>query len=305
MITIFGSINIDLVCRTAHLPRPGETVPGSDYQLIAGGKGANQALAARRAGAAVRLVGAVGADDMAAIALSELNAAGTDLASVVTRGPTTGMAIITVDQHAENTIVLSPGANARLVASDLGEGRLGEGDTLLLQMEVPFAESLEAARRAKAAGARVMLSIAPFLPVERAALVDVDIILVNETEAGDLARHLGLPVGPDGAATVATLAEALQRTVIATLGADGAVAAHQGETIRVASLPVVPVDTTGAGDTFAGVTAALLDQGEPLSVAMQYAAVAGALACTREGAQPSFPLRGAIDEALAAVPSFP
>lgn len=305
MITVFGSINIDLVCRTAHLPRPGETVPGSEYRLIPGGKGANQALAARRAGAEVRMVGAVGADDMAAIALGELQADGVDLASVARRGATTGMAIITVDDHAENTIVLSPGANARLVAGDLPEGGIGAGDTLLLQMEVPFAESLAAARAARAAGARVLLSIAPFLPIERAALDAFDMILVNETEAADLARHLGLAAGRDGGETVSTLAAALGRTVIATLGADGAVAAHEGERILVPSLPVVPVDTTGAGDTFAGVLAALLDQGETLATAMQYAAAAGSLSCTIAGAQPSFPRRGAIDDALAGNPSFP
>jgi ribokinase len=305
MITIFGSINIDLVCRTARLPRPGETVPGSDYQLIPGGKGANQALAARRAGAIVRLVGAVGADDMAAIALGELDAAGVDLKDVQRKGATTGMAIIVVDDHAENTIVLSPGANAKLLASDLASGVLAQGDTLLLQMEVPFAQSLAAAKSAKAAGARVMLSIAPFLPIEREALTDIDMILVNETEAADFARHLGLAAGADGAATVATLSAALGRTVIATLGAEGAVAMHEGETIRVPSLPVVPVDTTGAGDTFAGVLAALIDQGESFETAMQYAAVAGSLACTKAGAQPSFPMRSAIDEALGGAPSFP
>ena len=304
MITVFGSINIDLVCRTAHLPRPGETVPGSDYALIAGGKGANQALAARRAGASVRMVGAVGADDMAAIALGELKRDGVDLSSVVTRGATTGMAIITVDDHAENTIVLSPGANARLKATDLAPDALGAGDTLLLQMEVPFAESLAAARAARAAGARVLLSIAPFLPVAREVLAEVDVILVNETEAGDLARHLGLSVGASGAETVTTLADTLQRTVIATLGADGAVAATGRETILVPALDVVPVDTTGAGDTFAGVLAALIDEGADLETALGRAAAAGSLSCTREGAQPSFPYRAAIEEALGA-PSFP
>lgn len=305
MITVFGSVNIDLVSRTARLPRPGETVPGSDYSLIPGGKGANQALAARRAGAAVRMVGAVGHDDMAAAALAELEAGGVDLTGVKRDGATTGMAVITVDDHAENTIVLSPGANARLVAGDLAPGAIGAGDTLLLQMETPFAESLRAARQAKAAGARVILSIAPFLPVERAAFADVDIILVNETEAADLARHLGLLPGSDGAATVTKLAAELGRTVIATLGPDGAVAATGTETISVPALKVVPVDTTGAGDTFCGVLAALLDEGADLATAMRRASVAGSLACAKAGAQPSFPLREAIELSLAGNPAFP
>ncbi|MCX5514322.1 ribokinase [Kaistia algarum] len=303
MIVVFGSVNIDLVCRTDHHPRPGETVPGSDYQLIPGGKGANQALAARRAGASVAMVGAVGDDDMAAAALAELTSAGVDLSALVRRGPTTGMAIITVDRHGENTIVLSPGANARLAHTDLAALSLGANDIVLLQMEVPLAESLAAAQAARAAGARIMLSIAPFLPVEREALAMADIILVNETEAADLARHLGLAAGPDGAATVATLAASLGRTVIATLGADGAVAAGGGETIAVPSLPIEPVDTTGAGDTFAGVLAAYLDRGESLETAMLYAAVAGSLACTKMGAQPSFPQKDAIEEAADRPPS--
>lgn len=305
MITVFGSVNIDLVSRTARLPRPGETVPGSDYQLIPGGKGANQALAARRAGASVRMIGAVGTDDMATIALSELEAGGVDLSGIQRSGATTGMAVITVDGNAENTIVLSPGANARLSASGLQAGAIGAGDTLLLQMEVPFAENLAAARIAKAAGARVILSIAPFLPVEREAFADVDMILVNETEAADLARHLGLLPGSNGAATVSKLASELGRIVIATLGPDGAVAATQTETISVPALKVVPVDTTGAGDTFCGVLAALLDEGADLATAMRRASVAGSLACAKAGAQPSFPLREAIELSLASGPAFP
>ena len=215
------------------------------------------------------------------------------------------MAVITVDDAAENTIVLSPGANARLKADDLAASSPGAGDTLLLQMEVPFAESLAAARLARAAGARVLLSIAPFLPIERAALAEVDVILVNETEAADLARHLGLKADGTGAETVAILAGALGRTVIATLGSEGAVASTGSEEILVPALPVVPVDTTGAGDTFAGVLAALLDQGESLETALQFAAAAGSLSCTKAGAQPSFPRRDDIEAALGGAPSLP
>ena len=167
-------------------------------------------------------------------------------------------------------------------------------------METPFAESLAAARQAKAAGARVILSIAPFLPVERSAFADVDIILVNETEAADLARHLGLLPGSDGAATVTRLAAELDRTVIATLGPDGAVAATGTETITVPALKVVPVDTT-----FCGVLTALLDEGADLATAMRRAAVAGSLACAKAGAQPSFPLREAIELSLAGNRAFP
>jgi len=298
MITVFGSINVDLVCRVAKAPLPGETVLGSDYRLIPGGKGANQALAARRAGASVRLVGAIGDDDLGKVALSELAAGGVDLTSVRRRHGTTGLAIITVDELGENTIVVSPGANAAARAADLGADAFSSGDTLLLQMEVPFAEGRAAAEAARAAGARVILSIAPFSPLAPDDLAPVSVIIVNEHEAADLARHLGLSARGEQA-TVTALARRLDRTVIATLGAEGAIAAGPEGVVRVPSLSVTPVDTTGAGDTFCGVLAAYLDEGADLRTAMAKAAVAGSLACLTLGAQPSFPMRAAIEAAAA------
>lgn len=299
MITVFGSINLDLVTRVAQLPRPGETVHGSDIAQFPGGKGANQALAARRAGAQVRMVGAVGQDDFAGQALSELRTAGVDLTSVEARGDTTGVAVITVDEAAENTIVLSPGANLRCEANQIPEDAFAPGEILMLQMEASETESFAAARMAKAAGASVILSLAPFEALAREAFDDVSILLVNETEAADLAGHHGI-AGAGHEEIVQSLARHLELTVIATLGADGAVASESGgNVIRVSSPKVMPVDTTGAGDTFAGVLAAGLDAGEDLARAMGRAAVAGALACTKEGAQPSFPAKAEIDELLA------
>jgi ribokinase len=298
MITVFGSINADLVCRVERHPRPGETVLGSDYALFPGGKGANPALAARRAGAKVRLISAVGDDDLANVALSELEVSGVELFGVArVRGPT-GLAIITVDGRGENTIVVSAGANARVDGGVLSPADFNAGDTLVIQMEVPLAQSLLAARAARASGARVILVVAPFSPVARADLEAVSILIVNQHEAADFARHLGLGVaGP--ADTVAALAQNLGRTVIATLGPAGAVAATGSEVITVPAIPVTPVDTTGAGDTFAGVLAAFLDEGADLRTAMAHAAVAGSLTCTKAGAQPSFPMRAEIEAALA------
>ena len=297
MITVFGSINVDLVCRVAKVPRPGETVRGSEYALIPGGKGANQALAARRAGAAVRLVGTIGDDDLGKVALAELQPAGVDLAAVSRRRGTTGLAIITVDETGENTIVLSPGANAVTRAAQVAPGMLSRGDTLLLQLEVPLADSLAVAGLAEQAGARVILSIAPFLPLRPEAVAPVSILIVNQHEARDLARSLGLPDEGEEE-VVAALAERFGRTVIATLGPHGAVAAGEAGLVRVPAQAVKPVDTTGAGDTFAGVLAALLDEGKDLKTAMAHAAVAGSLACTILGAQPSFPVRAAIEAAI-------
>jgi len=296
MITVFGSINVDLVTRVARIPGPGETVRGSDYALIPGGKGANQALAARRAGADVRLVGAIGDDGMAAIALRELEAGGVDLASVARRGGATGLAIITVDEKGENAIVVSPGANAHANAASIPPGAFRAEDTLLLQMEVPFAQSLAAAKAAREAGARVILSVAPYTALPAEDVAAFDMLIVNEHEAADLAVHLGVHAkGAD--ATASALARRLGRTVIATLGPDGAVAATAEGLIRVPALPVEVVDTTGAGDTFCGVLAAYLDRGAGMAAAMRMAAIAGSLACTKEGAQPSFPTRAEIEAA--------
>lgn len=296
MITVFGSLNVDFVSRVAAIPKPGETVHGSDYQLIPGGKGANQALAARRAGAKVRMIGVIGDDDVAGVALRELEPAGVDLSSVRRRKGTTGVAIIIVDARGENTIVISPGANAEARASQIPPGALGKGDTLLLQMEVPLEETLAAARAGRAAGATVVLSLAPFSPLTPEQLSPISTLIVNEHEAADFAKALGLGAG-SAEATVSGLAARLGLAVIATLGPEGAIAAGTAGIVRVPAIPVKPVDTTGAGDTFAGVLSAYLDQGADLGKAMKFAAAAGSLACTKEGAQPSFPSRAEIEAA--------
>ncbi len=300
MITVFGSINVDMVTRVKRIPKPGETVHGSDYSLIPGGKGANQALAACRAGAAVRMVGAVGNDAFAETALRELEAGGIDLTAVTHRIGTTGVAIITVDEGGENTIALSPGANAHADAATIPDGAFGSGDTLLLQMEVPLAQNYAAAAQARAAGARVILSLAPYEALSPDELAAFDMLIVNEHEAADLAKHLAVSGGTPEE-TVTAVAAKLGRTVIATLGPDGAVAADGKEVIRVPALQVTPVDTTGAGDTFCGVLAAWLDEGASFRTALARAAVAGSLATTKEGAQPSFPTRAEIQEASTAL----
>jgi ribokinase len=298
MITVFGSLNVDLVTRVARIPRPGETVTGSDYRLIPGGKGANQALAARRASGRVALYGAIGYDGFADTALTELKPAGIDLLGVARVPHPTGLAVISVDEKGENVIVITPGANAHAKAEKIPAEAFARGSILLVQMEVPFAETLAAARMAKAAGARTILSLAPYTPLTADDIAAFDVIVVNQHEAADLAKHLG--VSAEGAeATVAGLAARLGRTVIATLGGDGAVAVHEGGTIRVPALTVTPVDTTGAGDTFSGVLAAYLDAGADMATALAKAAVAGSLACTKAGAQPSFPTRAEIETASA------
>jgi ribokinase len=285
MITVFGSLNVDLVTRVARIPRPGETVAGSDYRVIPGGKGANQALAAARAGARVRMAGAVGADGFAEVALRELVAGGVDVTAVARLPGPTGVALIAVDAGGENAIVLAPGANARAVAASLKPGAIGRGDTLLLQLEVPLAESLAAARLARAAGARTVLSLAPYAPVTPEDLAAIDMLILNEHEAADLAQNL--MVAAKGADAVASaLARRLSRTVVVTLGAEGAVAGHEAGVTRVPSLPVAVVDTTGAGDAFAAAFIACELAGNPTDACLKAGIAAGAEAVTRIGGQP-------------------
>ncbi|HSY88864.1 MAG TPA: PfkB family carbohydrate kinase, partial [Verrucomicrobiae bacterium] len=179
MILVFGSLNVDLVVRVKSLPRPGETVLGPSYDVVAGGKGANQALAAARAGAKTAMVGAVGSDDFATTALAELSAAGVDLTGVARRGPRTGAAFITVDRKGENEIVVASGANLKTRQSQVAEAALGSGTLVVLQMEVPPAQNWALARRATARGARVLLNVAPAQPLPAEALAAVDWLVAN------------------------------------------------------------------------------------------------------------------------------
>jgi ribokinase len=295
MILVFGSLNVDLVVRVKSLPRPGETVLGPSYDVVAGGKGANQALAAARAGAKTAMVGAVGSDDFATSALAELSAAGVDLTGVARRGPRTGAAFITVDRKGENEIVVASGANLKTRQSLVAEAALGPGTLVVLQMEVPPAENWALARRARARGARVMLNVAPAQPLPAEALAAVDWLVANEIEIGTIASAAGHG-REDPRAAGAALAAAVGIAVVVTLGAEGAVAFAGGEGWTIGTLPITPVDSTGAGDAFVGVLAAALDAGAALPAALRRASVAGALTCLVAGAQPSLPLRAAIDK---------
>jgi len=216
LIVVFGSINLDLTARVARLPRPGETIAGASFVTSPGGKGANQALAARRAGAHVALYGAVGRDTFAAPALALLDTAGVDLAGVRGTDRSTGVALIHVDDGGQNAITVVPGANALASAADVPDAMLGPATTLMLQFETPPCESLALATRARARGARVVLNPAPALPLSTAWLDAIDVLIANETEAGEIARPLGLPHSPR--AFAAALAARPGRVVVVTLG---------------------------------------------------------------------------------------
>ncbi len=302
MIVVFGSINVDLVTRTSALPRPGETVLAESYATHCGGKGANQAVAAARAAGGlvpVRMVGAVGADGFGALARDNLAREGVDVSGVATVADGTGCAFIQVDDKAENMITVASGANRLLTAEGLTAAGFAPGDVLVLQMEVPFAANLQAAALARAAETRVIANLAPVPQGLTAAMLDalmgnVDVLVVNAHEARAAARLVG---AVEGAARdfTETLARRYARTVIATLGGDGALAVDpSGETIAVAAPRITPVDTTGAGDTFVGVLAASFAEGLVLRPAMERACKAAALSCLALGAQSAMPRRYAI-----------
>jgi ribokinase len=294
MITVFGSVGIDLLFSLPHLPAVGETVLTPAYTTAMGGKGANQAVAAARDGGKVRFVGSTGADDFGNEARSLLRAEGIDLAGFATVDAATCVASIYFDTQGRNQIAVASGANLLSRADALQPDMLAPGDWLVLQMEIPGGEVSKAVALAKARSARVILNLAPALPVEEAALRQVDVLVVNEHEATLLCRRLGL--ASDAPVKLAgPLSMLLGTTVIVTLGRDGAVGANGDQIWQVPSMPVKAVDTTGAGDCFVGVLAAAMDRGLEMQPAMRRACVAASMACTLVGAAPSFPTGVAID----------
>lgn len=293
MIVVFGSINLDLVFAVQRIPVPGETVLCPDIRIEPGGKGANQAVAAARDGARVVMAGAVGRDALAGGALRLLRQAGIDLSRAIETDASTGCAAITVDPGGANAIAVGSGANRLVRAEQIEDALLTPSTTLLLQMEVPAAETAALIRRAHRRGARTVLNLAPALPLADDALRMVDLLIANETEAAWLARHYRR------SADAAALRTALGIEVVRTLGADGIDAATARGSLHVAAHKIVPVDTTAAGDCFVGVLVAALDRGAPLPVALHRANAAAALCCTRAGSQGSVPTAEETDAFMA------
>jgi ribokinase len=275
MITVTGSINLDIVATGPTLPRPGETVTNARLARHPGGKGANQALAARRLGAEVRLIGAVGADDMAEEALKLLQAGAVDLSGVQhINGETTGVALIAVSADGENQIVVCPGANAALRPADVA----GHTITHMMGVLEVSADTLLAA--AEAATGFVSLNLAPAMTVPGALLAHASLLSVNETEAA----FYGDKLHTTGA------------LVAISLGETGAALYRNGKEIaREAPPKVKVVDAVGAGDSFTAALTVALIEGMTERDALRFAVTAGALACTRPGAQPSLPQRADVD----------
>jgi ribokinase len=284
MILVFGSLNADLVFQVRVLPRPGETVLCPGYVLAPGGKGANQAAAAAKAGASVRMVGHVGDDSFGSFLRGVLVEAGVDCTGVADSDKATGIAVIGVESGGENQIMVGSGANLATHASQVDDAALVPGLTVLCQNEVDPEATFALLQRARRRGVRTILNLAPAAPVPAPVLDAIDVLVVNEIEAAMAAGERG--VG-DSRALAQGLATRHDLTCVVTLGAEGAIAVGPGGNFRIGPLAIDPVDTTGAGDAFVGVLAAALDQGRTLPEALRRASVAAGLACTRLGAQTS------------------
>jgi ribokinase len=294
-ILVIGSLNMDLVARCTHLPRPGQTVFGSDFFTAPGGKGANQAVAAARLGATVAMAGCIGDDQFGHTLLDRLLADGVRCASVQQAASPTGTALITVDAQGANTIVVISGANMlcdevlveRALASTEGPG------VLLLQHEIPDATNAHAIRAARDAGWLIMLNPAPSRVIAPELLPLIDMIVPNETEAAALTGN------SDPQQAARRLLALGARAVLVTLGREGAFYRSGDAAWRCPALAVQAVDTTAAGDAYIGALATVLAEGRGATEGLEFAAAAAGLAVTRLGAQPSLGTRQEVTEAIA------
>lgn len=300
IVTVVGSSNTDLTVRVAELPRAGETVLGSDVQKAAGGKGANQAVAARRLGADVYFVGCIGSDSFGDEAVGHLAAAGLrlDYLRRVSDTPS-GLALIAVAASGENTIVVAPGANSLLSVRDVEQAApaLRAAQVVVAQLEIPAAPVLRAFELARAAGATTVLNPAPAQSVSDTILSLTDVLVCNETEAQALTGLRASDAGEAAKSALALLGRG-PRLVALTRGAAGCtVASHEGVT-HVPAFPVIAVDATAAGDAFIGALACQLAAGIAPLEAARYASAAAALSVQRPGAQPSLPTAEEVERFL-------
>lgn len=299
MIIAFGSMNIDFLARSAHLPQEGETViTAEDYLEAPGGKGMNQAVAAARAGATVKMAGKLGVDAFGEKVRQVLAKEGIQTDLLQPAQKKTALAFIFVDQQGRNQIVVASGANMEATADQVPDELLNEKVTLVMQMEVTPAENWKLLARAKKRGARTILNVAPAGNVPEEALANIDYLIVNEIEAEQMARNLNLafPNG-DYKALALSLSQRYSLTCIITLGKKGAIAADQNRVLEVPALTLNHVtDTTGAGDSFCGNFAAAIDAGYNIHEALRRGSIGGSLACLKMGAQTALPYRDEVEE---------
>ena len=285
MIHVLGSINIDYAVTLQHLPAPGETVTGHDLVLTPGGKGANQALAARRAGATVKMTGAIGTDSVAEAAVSLLKEGGVDLSGVTAIPGPTGCAFVFVDEKSENQIVIIAGANGAVSTTQALAMDIDKDSILLLQLECPTDTVVAAISHAKQQGAKTIANLAPYKTLDKQVFKEIDYLILNESEAELLAKDLHLQ-----SSSVSDISHATGCAVVRTLGAKGLEAIdEQSRTYTLPGINIDAVDTVAAGDTFTGFLGAMLLTNNSLQNACKVANAAAALACTKSGAQTAIP----------------
>ncbi|MGL3807700.1 ribokinase [Paeniglutamicibacter sp. R2-26] len=311
-IVVVGSLNADLTIYTERLPQPGETLHGEGFTVNPGGKSANQAVAAGRLGGTVSLVGAVGRDANGNMLLASCSAAGVDTTQVNrVDGVETGVAVVTVDSHGENSIVISAGANGTLRPSDVAaaQGAFDGSSVVCLCLEVGLDTVQAAAQAGHDAGATVLLNLSPYAPVAPGLASLADVLLVNAHEASQFlgGEEIPAPEAPtsDWEPVLEHFAERGLERVVVTLGSNGSVvldhlAGSEGRVVRIAPTTVDAIDTTGAGDAFTGALAARLAAGDSLYTAAAFASVSAALATTRKGTQAAYPDEASVNAVLGA-----
>ncbi|WP_442544528.1 ribokinase [Arthrobacter sp. KN11-1C] len=298
-IIVVGSLNADLTIYCERLPLPGETVHGNGFAVNPGGKSANQAVAASKLGGTVSLIGAVGDDSNGAMLLASTEGAGVDVSRVRrSADAATGVAVIAVDAHGENNIIISAGANGTLAPADVSADSFDDAAVLCLCLEVGLDTVEAAAKTAHDAGATVLLNLSPYAEIPQSLAALSDVLLVNAHEASMFLGDAEMPhPGAHASAWESVRSQFAERgleRVLVTLGSHGSVVldslAASGEQIsRIAPTKVNAVDTTGAGDAFTGAVAARLAAGETLAEAAAFASVAAALATTKKGTQAAYP----------------
>lgn len=296
-VTVLGSINMDLVVACDRIPQPGETVLAKSAVEVSGGKGANQAVAASRAGAEVSLIGRVGDDVFRDRLLKSLRQQNIDLQAVQTTNDCScGLAIISVETSGQNAITVIPGANNQVTVADVVASRrtIESSDILMVQLELPIDAVIEAIRIARRAGVRVILDPAPAPQEWPDELLQVDLLCPNESEAAALVGHTVCDF-PSAESAARTLHDRGATNVAITMGSQGTLLLHQDQTEMFLAYPVDVVDTTAAGDAFAGALAVHWAQTDNLRQAVEFANAAGALAASNHGAQPSMGTRQEIE----------
>lgn len=306
MIIVFGSINMDMIFTPDHAPEAGETIITDNYLSLPGGKGANQAVAAARMEANVSIAGCVGEDGFGNDLSRFIEGQNVDISLVKKGENRTGTAVITVSKDGENRIMVAGGTNLEATADQVPDDLLIKGNSLLMQMETSPEQIKMMACKAKGKVDRVILNLAPALPIDEETLSALDMLILNEIEIVQLANNLEINEGDDYRKASQSLARQFNLTCVVTIGKEGAFSYQpDGTLLQSSALPLDKViDTTGAGDAFCGTLAASLDQGKSLKEAMDTACVAGSLACKKIGATSSYPTRKEVEQYISPKPAI-